>query len=588
MANKKETQPADLETYSHEPVQERLGLFEHEKQFEAARDYYLNRYGPISALPPSIAESPLLTKLSKNEMAEAIILLGLDSSEQGIFWLAQLMYALPLPQWWALAKTTAEKPGVVFTYKQKETIMYPPGIVFVDSIIERIRSMNYKEVDRLAKSQYVFEGSGGRKETFTSDDVAAVAETEKNRLRNSRPSLRGFWLDMLQRSEESRFYREFPPMGTLVYNQAEQAIKGSYTEYKQTGGLEEQKMHQLLKDKHQKELAEQREAKEFLHAMKDWASAKSRFESELVRKNAQAYVGSKFDQRAFRLNAKPPVMNPRQYSAQTRILTAGTKGPGLSTAAGTNMSNAPVAALRPLTGTTIFKMQSAKLVPASIYRKTSSRQLPPMEGSAATAAKAAHKAAALMNTSFESSVEIEEDVDELDPNNEDMLNKIDKQFKGPQVMDARREGRMIRTATYTEKKDVKLAAQPPAGLDDVILLEEDKILQTRLQQVRSAHKFMSAEDGPQESEVPIDLTGNTGIRKGLRTMSVYGQKNTVHEVISRPFTALLQNDEIKFARNNELREIEMVKRRLNKNDVCDEINLDQRPAAQARDCSGHS
>src|SRR3990167_8177057 len=156
MANKKEQPPVEPETYSHEPVQERLGLFEHEKQFEAARDYYLNRYGALIALPPSIAESPLLTKLTKTELAEAVVLLGLESSEQGIFWLAQLLYSLPLPQWWALARTPGEKPGVTFTYKQKETILYPPGIVFVDSIIERIRSMNYKEVDRMAKAQYTF------------------------------------------------------------------------------------------------------------------------------------------------------------------------------------------------------------------------------------------------------------------------------------------------------------------------------------------------------------------------------------------------------------------------------------------------
>lgn len=66
--------------------------------------------------------------------------------------------------------------------------------------------------------------------------------------------------------------------------------------------------------------------------------------------------------------------------------------------------------------------------------------------------------------SVESSVEIAEDKDELDQNNEDMLEEIDNQVKkgfrmntqDPQPIDASgKAARAIRTATYTDKKDIK-------------------------------------------------------------------------------------------------------------------------------------
>ena len=49
-------------------------------------------------------------------------------------------------------------------------------------------------------------------------------------------------------------------------------------------------------------------------------------------------------------------------------------------------------------------------------------------------------------------------------------------------------------------------------------------------------------------------------------MSVYG-KQTQHEIIERPFTAILNTDPIKFTRNNELREIDAIKKRFNKYEV---------------------
>ena len=56
--------------------------------------------------------------------------------------------------------------------------------------------------------------------------------------------------------------------------------------------------------------------------------------------------------------------------------------------------------------------------------------------------------------------------------------------------------------------------------------------------------------------------------KVTRTMSVYG-KQTQHEIIERPFTAIMNTDPVKFARNNELREIDAIKKRFNKYEVND-------------------
>lgn len=60
------------------------------------------------------------------------------------------------------------------------------------------------------------------------------------------------------------------------------------------------------------------------------------------------------------------------------------------------------------------------------------------------------------------------DKDDLDENNEKMLSQIDRQLKNsafpaPQFIDmsgAGKAARTIRTATYTDKKDVKLVQNP--------------------------------------------------------------------------------------------------------------------------------
>lgn len=89
-----------------------------------------------------------------------------------------------------------------------------------------------------------------------------------------------------------------------MYNANEKGPASAYTNYQATGTIEEQKMEQFWLDKANRQLAEKRETEEFIHFMKDWSSAKQRYESEIIRKNGQAYSGSNFEKRAFRLTSK--------------------------------------------------------------------------------------------------------------------------------------------------------------------------------------------------------------------------------------------------------------------------------------------
>jgi len=62
----------------------------------------------------------------------------------------------------------------------------------------------------------------------------------------------------------------------------------------------------------------------------------------------------------------------------------------------------------------------------------------------------------------------------------------------------------------------------------------------------------------------VDTEAHT---KQPRTLSVYGKKTTEYDMINRPLTSFAYNDRIKFMANNQLREIDEIKKRLNRNKV---------------------
>ena len=83
----------------------------------------------------------------------------------------------------------------------------PPSIVYLDSLVEAIRSSDFKDIDRTAKTKYVYsDPKSGRMEAYTDDDILQTLELDRTRLRNLRPSLRHFWLNVMQREAEARLY----------------------------------------------------------------------------------------------------------------------------------------------------------------------------------------------------------------------------------------------------------------------------------------------------------------------------------------------------------------------------------------------
>jgi hypothetical protein len=101
-------------------------------------------------------------------------------------------------------------------------------------------------------------------------------------------------------------------------------------------------------------------------------------------------------------------------------------------------------------------------------------------------------------------------------------------------------------------------------VDEFIHLEENSIADQRLKAVRSNYKFIrTADEIDNKTAISLEPIHK---EKASRTMSVYGKK-THHEITERPFTAILNTDPVKFARNNELREIDAIKKRFNKYEV---------------------
>ena len=112
------------------------------------------------------------------------------------------------------------------------------------------------------------------------------------------------------------------------------------------------------------------------------------------------------------------------------------------------------------------------------------------------------------------------------------------------------------------------ASTSKVTLDQAIHLEEESISHKRLLHVRSSNKFLTAAEDPSMTDTqPIIVPDLKPAKTMLRTMSVYGQKEKKHEIVERPFTAILQSDNFKFSRNNELREVDGIKKRFNRYEV---------------------
>ena len=119
-------------------------------------------------------------------------------------------------------------------------------------------------------------------------------------------SCENFWKDFFNKQRKDKVYYsnerdlDYPDHRKLVYDDPQmKELKSNFVYCDAGGTIEEQKMDRYWADQMNKELAEKREAKEFQHFMKNWADAKSRFESEIQRKMGQKYSGSQCDKRSY-------------------------------------------------------------------------------------------------------------------------------------------------------------------------------------------------------------------------------------------------------------------------------------------------
>lgn len=96
-------------------------------------------------------------------------------------------------------------------------------------------------------------------------------------------------------------------------------------------------------------------------------------------------------------------------------------------------------------------------------------------------------------------------------------------------------------------------------------MEEFSIAQKRLNRARSNYSLLGTTKA-KSIKTEIEVTDGHKVAS-IRTMSVYGNRDIKHEIQDRPFTAIMQTDTLKFSRNNELREIDQIKKRFNRHEV---------------------
>ena len=96
-------------------------------------------------------------------------------------------------------------------------------------------------------------------------------------------------------------------------------------------------------------------------------------------------------------------------------------------------------------------------------------------------------------------------------------------------------------------------------------MEEFSIAQKRLNHARSNYSLLGTTKA-KSIKTEIEVTDGHKVA-AIRTMSVYGNRDIKHEIQDRPFTAIMQTDTLKFSRNNELREIDQIKKRFNRHEV---------------------
>lgn len=256
-----------------------------------------------------------------------------------------------------------------------------------------------------------------------------------------------------------------------MYDAQDQALVSNFGYGVRSRTLEEQTMDQYWRSKRNKELADHRETQEWIHFMRDWANARQRYESEVTRKIGQSYTGSRYEDRAFRKldQYEGPKLNGFETIQLRRNLTGKKTTESKSTRPGTVGSRA-----RPLTGTKVFYIEEnsfsnknkrdIKSAVANLnqprFRKTSAKPLKQefesrvKHGFYKDLAEPDYQNPAQQD--LESSLEIQEDDEELEDSKEELLERLEKNPEGnmlPRILDSKVDRSRPKTVTSLYKKN---------------------------------------------------------------------------------------------------------------------------------------
>lgn len=101
--------------YVHISCTSRLNLYDLETELKAAKDFYIKKLGFIQELPMSFLDSPKVSMIKLKELVEGLSMIDVQPTEQGLYWLGQLMYILPLPPFWDIKRKG--KDHYIFEYQ---------------------------------------------------------------------------------------------------------------------------------------------------------------------------------------------------------------------------------------------------------------------------------------------------------------------------------------------------------------------------------------------------------------------------------------------------------------------------------------
>lgn len=161
------------EEYHHISVFKKMPeLLVYNNLLSDANTYFMNhkRFGELETLPVDLATPYKMKMISKEEIVEALIMLSISPEEVGIYWLAHLLYLLPLPPYWEITRIKQNTYG--FDYKRLLQMERSPSLYYVDNLVKYHRMYHCKDIYKETPSTFIFDDLIKEETmTYTTNDV---------------------------------------------------------------------------------------------------------------------------------------------------------------------------------------------------------------------------------------------------------------------------------------------------------------------------------------------------------------------------------------------------------------------------------